>query len=64
MNQSSELHHAPEKVWRALTEPALLDHSVGGHIVWPLALAALAMASWALRSESRIAGTLRPSHAV
>ena len=32
-----------------------------GHIVWPLALAALAMASWALRPESRILGTLRPA---
>jgi uncharacterized membrane protein YphA (DoxX/SURF4 family) len=33
------------------------DGSVG-HVVWPLALAALAVASWALRPESRIVGTL------
>jgi uncharacterized membrane protein YphA (DoxX/SURF4 family) len=34
-----------------------------GHIVWPLALAALAIASWALRPESRIIGTLIPKQA-
>src|SRR6202022_2814882 len=28
-----------------------------GHLVWPLGLAALAVASWALRPESRIIGT-------
>lgn len=34
-----------------------------GHIVWPLGLAALAVASWALRPESRILGTLLPKQA-
>lgn len=37
------------------------DHSPVGHVVWPLALAALTMVSWALRPESRITGTLRPT---
>lgn len=37
--------------------------SVVGHVIWPLALAALAMASWALRPESRIIGTLVPEQA-
>ena len=39
---------------------AALSHvardSGAGHVVWPLGLAALAIASWALRPESRILG--------
>jgi hypothetical protein len=46
---------------------AALSHaahgSVVGHIVWPLGLAALAIASWALRPESRILGTILPTRA-
>ncbi len=37
--------------------------SVVGHVIWPLALTALAMASWALRPSSRIIGTLVPEQA-
>jgi len=32
-----------------------------GHVVWPLGLAALAVASWALRPRSRVLGTLLPA---
>lgn len=38
-------------------------HSHIGHVVWTLGLAALALASWALRPERRILGSLAPKAA-
>jgi hypothetical protein len=44
---------------------AALSHAASGsgagHVVWPLALAALAVASWALRPEGRVLGSVLPS---
>lgn len=38
-------------------------HSFVGHVIWPGALAALTLISWALRPESRVLGTVFPTRA-
>jgi uncharacterized membrane protein YphA (DoxX/SURF4 family) len=46
---------------------AAVSHAASGddmaHLIWPLVFAALTMASWALRPQSRTLGTLFPAKA-